>query len=1828
MSEERVLAQVAHWRDELIDLSRRNRLLHFTVNRSSAIEITTPDPSRIASGLGTPRGWRFHYPPVPELEGDDAVLLALESEDPDLTEDLKPDELLTNVAKAADLSRILHTLERRAAQEFMDKGLRVLHLGLGTLEWQDGEGQPLVSPLALVPVVLERTNPREPFRLRTADEDILGNPALAVKLEREFDIKLPELASDDFSIASYLAEVRDRLGAKTAHWQVTARAVLSCFSFHKEVMYRDLLANEEAVSTHPIVWTLALGPDATDDLSFDPIPDKDLDEAASPETMASILDADSTQRKCVVAARDGKTFVMDGPPGTGKSQTIANVIAELLYAGKSVLFVSEKAAALEVVMSRLADCGLGHFVLELHSHKAKRKEVATALYGALSERPKAAQPLSASDLQRAQQRRRELSAYAAAVNVIREPLGISVFRAVGRHSSLSDATATPMPEGVGADLSIESYNEALDAARAAAAAWGPVARGEDFLWKDLADPAANSVPEVVLQLAETKSALASVRAWAEAAASQLALDLSNSRRDAQALLAVVRYLSTRPPIRPGWLSITDDTVIERRIEQLRSLSVRRRALVESLERETPEWSQIQKGDHQVITGALERLHQLRPPVTLSDELAFDELDQLATFTNGSPTLIESLVKDARELAPLLGLPTADDMTLNEMRRIFSLGALASSPNRPDPQWFDATVFTNASAAARLLSPLVAEYQILTRQLAEEFTEDLPRLDVESLYESEQDLTPGLSRVTAAGRRNRKNLKACTRSGKISKPVLALLSGARSLQRLRQELDALEAEHAPILGTYYPGRDRAELDRLSSALGVTEQALAIVGAATDSRRLGEQLGNQSLEADELGRRCLALNNSVDGLMSFGTQRLGRAMSDVADQPPLVVSALLLEIGTELAVLGDALGCAHSLCPMVTNVSILLGIVSAHAELADLDAAIAGQSSEDRELLGELYDGVDSSWDDLAAALSWARHLREIAAQPIDTYTAQRLLESELSPDDLETRLHSAGKAIAAVECLFSPERGAALVDDLEVSFDAADILLDDMSASVADIDELAAYLQSVERLQRAGLGPVIDYCVERKSAASDVPRIVERSLLSAWIDATLRSDDRLTTIRAVDRDRFVAEFQQLDRSLRFDASARVINACSGRRPNTAAGAAGVIVKEGMKKTRHMPVRELLARTGPVAIACKPCFMMSPLTVSQFLPPDFHFDAVLFDEASQMRPSDAINAIYRGDQLVVAGDDKQLPPTSFFERQNQDGGDEWDEEQLDEFESVLQAAKGTGRIPSLPLLWHYRSQHEALITYSNYSFYDGKLITYPGALDEAPDVGVKFFHVSNGVYARGGARDNVVEAREVVKRVLWFAEHQPSLSLGVVALSDAQASRINYELEYARRERPDLDDWFHVDRLSGFFVKNLESVQGDERDVIILSIGYGRDEAGKLTMNFGPINSAGGWRRLNVAVTRARRRVELVSSITAGDIQETGSPGIKHLKRYLDYAQRGTIALALDLTDSQGDAESPFEEEVLRVLRSWGYEAVPQVGTAGYRIDIGIRDPARPGRYSIGIECDGAAYHSSLVARDRDRLRQEVLERLGWTLHRIWGPAWYRGREAEEQRLRDAIERAVNTLSNVPIAGAPPEKPAVTIERADLDAPPEWTTPYVVANVYVPTGLPMDDPAAGRQLETAILKVAQAEGPIAKAVLEQRVRVAWGAGRMGARMQAAFDAALNRLAQRAEVIAIERSFYATPSTAVNVVRRVTDNPDSSRRAMQVPSSELQAAIINTVRDAHTIGADELATRVARIFGWSRRGADIQSAIDKALAATMATGAIVSSANGALSLETPSA
>ncbi|MGV9720206.1 DUF3320 domain-containing protein [Nocardia beijingensis] len=894
----------------------------------------------------------------------------------------------------------------------------------------------------------------------------------------------------------------------------------------------------------------------------------------------------------------------------------------------------------------------------------------------------------------------------------------------------------------------------------------------------------------------------------------------------------------------------------------------------------------------------------------------------------------------------------------------------------------------------------------------------------------------------------------------------------------------------------------------------------------------------------------------------------------------------------------------------------------------------RDTADRALLGDLYAGSDTDPATVVSAMDWAREVRRANAGPLTEESALNILTLPANPRVAEHLQRWYSDAQNLRSC-FGERRAQQLAATFDKSFEAARAALADLESNQVGAHQWAEYQDVLLALAKHRLAEM-PASLSREGVPAEKFRVsTERGILSAWIEQQFDTDQRVRPHFGMDRDRLVERFQEADVQLATVAQAMVIHTCNSRRPRgTAGGHAAIIRKEAEKRARHMPVRMLLDQAKDVVQLVKPCFMMSPLTVSQFLPTGFRFDVVIFDEASQVLPQDAVNSIYRGDALIVAGDQKQLPPTSFFSIA-EGSEEEWTEDGTDVYESILDECKASGGFRDLPLRWHYRSRHENLIAFSNHDFYNSGMITFPGAQEQGNDVGVEFFKV-DGVYDQGSRRDNPIEADYIAQRVVHHFETRPLQSLGVVALSKAQADAISTAVERALEARPELHD--HVDdddRLDGFFIKNLESVQGDERDVIILSVGYGPDYTGKLRSHFGPINKEGGWRRLNVAITRARRRMEVVASFRGGQLPDSQSRGVQALKRFLQYAEYGPRTLTLRAADTEALPESPFEEDVLNVLRGFGYRVQPQVGVAGYRIDMAIRHPALPGMYAIGIECDGAMYHSSSVARDRDRLRQDVLENLGWTLHRIWGTDWYRNRKDSIARLRKAVEEA---CARDPLSGpqppdaaepgvrkrAPTEVPLAPVQALDpIGQPYVEVSHHQLADLFHKvrrsTGWDGDDISTPEAIKTAAaiaLHIIGQESPVEEDRLVTRIRQGLGFGRTRSKIHAAIQAALADLVHSGEV----EKFETTYSRLGHVLLEPRKPTAQVRRGVkQVPAVERRLAIRRIIADNPGVTWDEAEKSVAKFFGWSRRGPEIAGRLQIDLEHLLATGEVQQSNSG---------
>jgi very-short-patch-repair endonuclease len=762
----------------------------------------------------------------------------------------------------------------------------------------------------------------------------------------------------------------------------------------------------------------------------------------------------------------------------------------------------------------------------------------------------------------------------------------------------------------------------------------------------------------------------------------------------------------------------------------------------------------------------------------------------------------------------------------------------------------------------------------------------------------------------------------------------------------------------------------------------------------------------------------------------------------------------------------------------------------------------------------------------------------------------------------------------------------------------------------DLTRWNTWFVRARRARELGLGVIVDALESGRLPAAAASDVFERSYHARLLREAVKARPELARFDGIEHERLIEEFRRIDRDRLTLAKYRVLARHHAGLParHAGGGATGVLLGELERKRGHRPIRKLLKDAGTVIQAIKPVFMMSPLSVAQFLEPGaVEFDLLVIDEASQVQPVDALGAFARARQHVVVGDARQLPPTRFFSRitGNEEPGDHDGEvavAQAQDIESILGLCCSRG-LPETMLLWHYRSRHHSLIAVSNREFYENRLFIVPSPLPRADGLGLIFHPVEGGVYDRGNSGTNRVEAQAVCRAVLQHARDCPELSLGVAAFSVRQQQAILDELELLRREQPELERFVHAHPHEPFFVKNLESVQGDERDVVFISIGYGPDANGYMAMNFGPLSAEGGERRLNVLISRAKRRCEVFSSVRAEDIdlaRVTGR-GVRALKTFLEFAETGRLAAP---PQSAGDPMSPFEEAVRRAVEGLGYEVHSQVGVAGFFVDLGVVDPAKPGRYALGIECDGAAYHSSRSARDRDRLRQAVLEDHGWTIHRIWSTDWFQRPTEELRKVAAAIEKACasarGAASATPVSSEQEGDGEFDIEREeaeDEEANAELSMPYVEASFAVPEQAPHE--LTAKQMASLILRIVKAEGPIHEDEVTVRVRDLWGLGRAGARVQDSVTRAIRVLLTKG-TCRREDSCLFMPDAPVPVRNRANVRSASLRKPHLLPPMEVRAAIEKVIEEHHGASEKDILRIVARSLGFHTLGATLREVI----------------------------
>ena len=877
---------------------------------------------------------------------------------------------------------------------------------------------------------------------------------------------------------------------------------------------------------------------------------------------------------------------------------------------------------------------------------------------------------------------------------------------------------------------------------------------------------------------------------------------------------------------------------------------------------------------------------------------------------------------------------------------------------------------------------------------------------------------------------------------------------------------------------------------------------------------------------------------------------------------------------------------------------------------------------------LYNGILSDWEAIRSALNWAISFKDSVSKinVSDSFVKAVCDGNEfidICKQEKETLKELKRMISFEYRWFVSNFANPETFDTIELSS-----LYNRLTACVNGLfllEEWIDFSSAKANCIAGGLGSFVKVIEQHNIPSQDIIPIFKKRFFRLWLDAVLPEYPAVLNFRRKMQESTIDEFTMLDKMQFEIAKARIKSKLINDLPSLEHFTNGVdeisILKRELNKQRRiMPIRRLFKAIPNLLLTLKPCLMMSPLSVSLFLEAEtYKFDIVIFDEASQVCTENAIGAISRAKQVVIAGDSKQLPPTNFFQAAVSEGDfdtseddDEFDDS--DAYESILDEAN---MLPERTLRWHYRSRHESLIAFSNAKIYKNKLITFPSNIEKVANNGVEYIYLADGYYDRGGKKGNVIEANKVADLVFKHFKEQPHRSLGVIAFGEVQQQAIETVIRERRIQNQEFEPFFAEDKEEAFFVKNLENVQGDERDTIIFSIGYAKDAAGVFRMNFGPLSKSGGERRLNVAITRAKYNVKLVGSImpTDIDIDKISSEGPKLLRAYIDFAINGTQVLEREITESDiVEHDSPFEEAVYNFLDRKGYKLATQVGCSGYRIDVAVKHPTLSGIYVLGIECDGAAYHSAKTARERDRLRQDVLENMGWKIYRIWSTDWIKDPITEGKKLVEAIENAIANYGidedaiHLNLTNETQNTSAddfVSVEEKDLSVQSS-NNPYGFEKTEFPSFSSLPRNRYGYlELTDCIMEVVNTEYPVHYELLCQRLAPLFGNEKATVKIHREADIGLSRLGTKI----VRKGDFIFPNGYETIPVRMPNN----RKIQHICTEELSEAMFRILQTCVGATREALCSETIRVYGFNRAGQNISLAMSVAVDALISTGRV---------------
>ena len=1543
------------------------------------------------------------------------------------------DNKIQTPVHANSIEKLLNSISDKERTFREEKGINVLHVAVGFLEWQDDKSEKIhFSPLILLPVKMIRSRTGKGFKFKIqSDGDIINNECLIQKLKHEFNVELDNYENDN------IEEYFDRISAQKPLsniklWNVKRWSIIGLFPSQNIAMYRDLLANREEICMHDIICQMIGGSNK----EYDDVGELyDIDSPEVEKILPYLVDnADSSQHNAIIDVANGSNLALEGPPGTGKSQTIVNTIAAFLAMGKKVLFVAEKSAALNVVKARLDALDIGDFVLPLQANSTKAEIISSIKQRADIKRCIAPKNLQ-EEIQKFRDARDQHQYYLDILKSEWADTGFTVFDIYGKNIKHHTVMDNLNPNNIRIDNTNKITQQKLDDSKVLCDSLERLFieknQHKDY-WQHTTNNNTDkfTIDSILQQAEDIAQTLDVLSALTQNHSMNLDVSFEHLESDFKTLSCALNKLPKNIGYEikkiiadctnlDGLIGTTSNFLEDintyqylkenlkqyiaaefnpKTLHQLESLKKIQTLLIKKYN--------ITKYCNDEIQHCIDSKQAELKQILYLKELYTDLSAIFEHFSNISTVCLHEIA-EITSLTSREGLKVRNielqqcntTMVKKAVQDMHSLkirwDTISLNFNIKSQKLPEAQILSNCIAILKdrgFFSKLRSEYRAATK-----YSKSILNNNPSSIEQTINFLTDLSEYVEDYNIFVSKDIIKAF--GMYFDGLDTKLHLFEEVLQLFENIDSLLIKHniSGELGEILKYGDTIIIEKIKAALAPSIEALKSHTKITNLQHLHERI-------DILGQEIQDLENALDNLNSENILRspeaflmIGKIENEFREY--LATKDIIQSNAKIKTILGSKFQAEDT---SIGIIEILLSYAKALKPLEQDKREIINNLNKDHEI-SKLIDTIDIAED----AISSFR-------QKFPTFKDRTGIDINLLPKTVLSIKDYLFEAAQDKEGLNFYSKIADII--IKIKDEGYDNFIDAVTSGHID-DKFSIYLEAI---------------IFRDMMSSVYSQYEKLKNYNGQKLSNLRNN-----IKEKDKSIQILARTQLKHELLRGAKYNIPQGNGIGRKDTYTEYS-LVKNEINKKKNHIPIRKLVERATKTLQELKPCWMMSPLAIAEYLSPFDklnQFDLVIIDEASQMTPENAIGALLRGKQTMIVGDTNQLPPTNFFKTISDDIEDD-DSEEI-KLESILESANIA--LPRRILNWHYRSEHQELIAFCNHHIYQNKLISFPSNNTKKFNQVVEYIKVE-GLYHSG---TNPEEAKYMVKKISQFMLENPDQSLGVVLLNKKQTELLQDELNILKNEK---HIWNYIKKweddrngLEAFFIKNLENVQGDERDVIFIGTIYGPEKQGlPVKQRFGPVNGDVGKRRLNVLFSRAKKRVVTFSSMTADNIKAEAdhNPGSFMLKSWLGYAATGM------LYESNGqynqEPESEFEEHVIEQIRYMGFEAIPQIGTQGYRIDIGIKHPNWKHGYLMGVECDGATYHSSKSARDRDRLRQEVLEDKGWHLYRIWSTDWFNNPVLECKKLKTAINNRLDALLKIHTEDKYRE--IVKVEQVQIDTKP--------------------------------------------------------------------------------------------------------------------------------------------------------------------------------------------